>query len=79
MILIMVYIKQQANKIVSSKGLCNEQTNMVLLLRFVHQNWLTGAGLCKKSNTFLRSVGLDILDCLGEGYNGTGAAASKNE
>lgn len=79
MILIMVYIKQQANKIVSSKGLCNEQTNMVLLLRFVHQNWLTGAGLCKKSNTFLRSVGLDILDCLGEGYNGTGAAAGKNE
>lgn len=52
---------------------------MVLLLRFVDQNGLTGAGLCKKSNTFLRSVGLDILDCLGEGCNGTGAAAGKNE
>ena len=52
---------------------------MVLLLRFVDQNGLTGAGLCKKSNTFLRSVGLDTLDCLGEGYNGTGVAAGKNE
>ena len=52
---------------------------MILLLRFVDQNGLTGAGLCKKSNKFLRSVGLDTLDCLGEGYNGTGAAAGKNK
>ena len=52
---------------------------MLPLLRFVDQNRLTGAGLCKKSKKFLRSVGLDILDCLGEGYNGTGAAAGKNE
>ena len=66
---------------------------MALILRFVDQNnifreefvsflecknGLTGVGLYQTINEFLGSVGLDILDGTGQGYDGTGAVAGKD-
>ena len=66
---------------------------MTLIVRFVDKNniireefvsflecrnGLTSAGLYQIINEFLGSVGLDILDCHGQGYDGAGAVAGKH-
>ena len=43
------------------------------------RNGLTGVGLYQTINKFLGSVGLDILDCHGQGYDGAGAVAGKDK
>lgn len=39
---------------------------------------MTGAGLYQAITEFLESVGLDILDCRGQGYDGASTVASKD-
>ena len=40
---------------------------------------LSGQSLNRTSKKFLVSVGIDISDCRGQGYDGAGAAAGKNQ
>ena len=73
---------------------CAMKGQMALILRFVAKNnivkeefisflecrnGLTAVGLYQTINEFLGSVGLDILDCRGQGYDGAGAFAGKDK
>ena len=73
---------------------CANKEQMALILGLVDKNniireefvsflecrkSLTGAGLYLKINEFLGSVGLDILECRGQGYDGAGTVAGKDK
>ena len=87
--------KSKVYTILTDEGTyCSLKEQIALILRFVDKNstireefvsflecsyGLSGQSLLKTIKEFLDSHGIDISDCRGEGYDGAGAVAGKNQ